>query len=70
MLKDQGQKKSIPEVVLLGGVRNPGNMTEHNLEKVDLLPSVHQVYEPLIHCICKVTALTPWDNILYSEPEE
>ena len=47
-----------------------GDMTDHNCEKINLLPLVHQVYEALIHCICKVAALTPWDDILYNEPEE
>jgi len=53
-----------------GGVRNPSDMTNHNGGKINLLPLVHQVYEALIHCICKVTALTLWDDVLCNKPEE
>jgi len=70
MLKNQSQEESIPEVMFPGGVRNPYNMTDHNCWKVDLLPPVQQVDEALIHGICKVVALTPWDDILYNELEE
>jgi len=52
-----------------GGVCNPSNVLDHEGWEIDLLTSVHEIDEALVHCIRLISSLPSGDDILDEKPE-
>jgi len=52
------------------GVCYASDMLDHDSRKIDLLASIHEISEALIHGICLVVPLALWNDVLDYEPEQ
>jgi len=55
--------------MFLSDVCYVSDMPDHDSWKIDLLTSIHEISEVLIHGICLVAPLAPWYNVLDDEPQ-
>ena len=70
VLEQPGQQKPIPKIMLLGGICNASYVSDHDCRKIDLLASIHEISEALIHGIRLIVPMTPRNDVLDNEPEQ
>ena len=56
--------------MLSDGVCNASNVPNYDCREIDLLASIHEISETLIHGICLVAPLAPLYDVLYNEPKQ
>jgi len=70
VLKHPGPQKPIPKIMLLSGVCNASNVPDHDCGEINLLSSIHEIRETLIHGISLISPLAPRYDVLDDELEQ
>jgi len=69
MLKHSGEQEPLAKIMGSEGVCNPSYVGDHESRKVDLLSSIHEISEALVHCISLISPLSSTDDVLDDEPK-
>jgi len=70
VLKHPDQQKPISKIMFSGGVCNASYVPDHDCREIDLLASIHEISETLIHDIRLIAPLAPRNDVLDNEPEQ
>ena len=70
MLKHPGEQEPISKIMRSGDVCDPHDVVDQEGRQVDLLSSIRQISEALVHSICLISPLRPRDDVLDYKRED